>query len=189
MLDEQRGIAKNQRSLDTCLKIASTRLDQLSPALANGFEDAARKQDRITNSLILLHNTQCSLTDGQNQITRELATSAGRKQAAVTALSNARDIAMEIRSTSMAQTQSQVNSYQHICRTADAHSDALERLYQAVDAVRAQHQERYGAPEPSLHMRLRLPQTQIIMELIIRRGHDKSDRVALLDLIVSSGYP
>lgn len=172
MRDEQRGIANSQRSLETHLTNTSTCLDQLSSTVMSGFDDAARKQDRISNSLVLLHNTQHSLTDGQNQITNELATSAGRENEILTAILNARDIMVEARSTSMAHMRSQETSHQYIRQATDAHSDILERLYQTLDAMKAQHQERNGAPEASLHLKLRLPLTRSMMELTIRPAHN-----------------
>jgi hypothetical protein len=41
-------------------------------------------------------------------------------------------------------------------------------------SIEAQHQQRHGALEKSLHLKLRLPLTRSVIEFVIRLVHDES---------------
>jgi hypothetical protein len=158
--------------------------------MKNGFDDAARKQDHISDSLVVLHNNHRSLTDGQTQIARELVKSAAREQAILGAISDARDMIVNFYATSTEQTRSQLDSHQCIRAATDAHSDALERLYQTLEAIKTQHQQRHGAPETLLHLKLRLPLTRSVMEFVIRPVHDEScDGIVSAELVIPNNFP
>jgi hypothetical protein len=187
--NEQRSIADSQRSLKTHLTTTSHRLDQLSPIMKSGFDNASRKQDQISDSLVFLHDTHRSLTTRQTQIAYELDASAGREQAILKAVLNARDMIVDLYATSTEQARSQVDSCRYIRRTTDAHSDSLEQLSQVLEAIQTQHQEKNGAPDAFLCMKLRLPLTRSVMELVIRPTHDELHHGVVSSVPVSSRTP